>query len=123
MKRPAIRRAYTRKKRSLNDEKTPSNAYDRWERLQLINVIDERMGFDRLETGPPLEGWLINMHEVKIINYVLCLTVDIKTSLPDDSQGGKSAMAFYFIQEDGNTFKTVMSFEPYFFVACKVNEC
>ncbi|KTW31242.1 DNA polymerase epsilon catalytic subunit [Pneumocystis jirovecii RU7] len=104
MKRPAIRRAYTRKKRSLNDEKTPSNAYDRWERLQLINVIDERMGFDRLETGPPLEGWLINMHE---------------TSLPDDSQGGKSAMAFYFIQEDGNTFKTVMSFEPYFFVACK----
>ncbi|KAG5438743.1 hypothetical protein PCANB_002463 [Pneumocystis canis] len=98
-------RKYSRKKRLLNDEKDNFNGYDRLERFQWINIIDERMGFDKVESGPTLEGWLINMHET-----VLC----------DNIQGGKAAMMFYFLQDDGHTFKTILPFEPYFFIACKI---
>ncbi|QSL66824.1 hypothetical protein MERGE_001211 [Pneumocystis wakefieldiae] len=105
MGRQAIRkRPGLRQKRPADDRKPSLTGYERWERLQLINIIDERMGFERLEVGPPMEGWLINMHE---------------TALPDDTQGGKAAMSFYFLKDDGEAFKVILPFEPYFFIACK----
>lgn len=81
MGRQAIRkRPGLRQKRPADDRKPSLTGYERWERLQLINIIDERMGFERLEVGPPMEGWLINMHEVwdwlVIVYWVVCNRVE-----------------------------------------------
>lgn len=37
-----------------------------------------------------------------------------------DIAGGKAAVDFYFIQDDGGMFKCTMLYEPYFYIACKV---
>lgn len=37
-----------------------------------------------------------------------------------DYPGGKAAVDFYFIQDDGGMFKCTMHYEPYFYIACKV---
>ena len=37
-----------------------------------------------------------------------------------DWPGGKAAVDFYFIQDDGGMFKCTMHYEPYFYIACKV---
>ena len=34
-------------------------------------------------------------------------------------EGGRSAVDFYFNQEDGETFKATLTQSPYFLVACK----
>jgi hypothetical protein len=34
---------------------------------------------------------------------------------------GKAAVDYYFIQDDGGLFKSTLIFEPYFYIACKVN--
>ena len=45
-----------------------------------------------------------------------------KTLVKDkDSLNGKSGADFYFIQEDGFTFKSTILYEPYFFIKCKVS--
>ena len=37
-----------------------------------------------------------------------------------DWPGGKAAVDFYFIQDDGGMFKCTYLYEPYFYIACKV---
>ncbi len=37
-----------------------------------------------------------------------------------DWPGGKAAVDFYFIQDDGGMFKCTLQYEPYFYIACKV---
>ena len=37
-----------------------------------------------------------------------------------DYAGGKAAVDFYFIQDDGGMFKCTLQYEPYFYIACKV---
>lgn len=37
-----------------------------------------------------------------------------------DWPGGKAAVDFYFIQDDGGMFKCTLQYEPYFHIACKV---
>jgi len=37
----------------------------------------------------------------------------------DSHAGGKAAVDFYFIQDDGGSFKATVPFEPYFFVGCR----
>ena len=37
-----------------------------------------------------------------------------------DWPGGKAAVDFYFIQDDGGMFKCTFQYEPYFCIACKV---
>jgi DNA polymerase epsilon subunit 1 len=32
---------------------------------------------------------------------------------------GRAAVDFYFIQDDGSSFKATVPFEPYFFVGCR----
>lgn len=47
--------------------------------------------------------------------------VFVQTLIQDDQiTGGRQAIDLYFIQDDGGMFKSTMSFEPYFFVGCKV---
>ncbi|EEB07800.2 DNA polymerase epsilon catalytic subunit A Pol2 [Schizosaccharomyces japonicus yFS275] len=76
-----------------------------WNEIQSKNEIDTKMGFDNIEAGPPRIGWLLNVHP---------------TSVPsDDNANGKSAIALYFIQEDGETFRVTVPYRPYLYVSTK----
>ncbi|KAI0330341.1 DUF1744-domain-containing protein [Cubamyces sp. BRFM 1775] len=78
---------------------------ERFEQVKTNDEVDEKLGFVRVQEGPPREGWLINMHP---------------TLMKDpDWPGGKAAVDFYFIQDDGGMFKCTMHYEPYFYIACK----
>ena len=39
----------------------------------------------------------------------------------ESSPGGTAAVDFYFIQDDGGTFKATVPYEPYFFLTCRVS--
>jgi len=75
------------------------------EATRLAHKIDETMGFDRFEAGKKREGWLVNMHSTAI----------------EDSKvpGGRAAVDFYFLQDDGSTFKASVEYDPYFLIATK----
>ena len=80
---------------------------ERVESTRYSNEIDRKMGFERYEGGKRERvGWLINMQS---------------TMLEDDDRGGqKSAVDFYFLDEDGGGFKATVQYNPYFLIACKV---
>ncbi|KAL1944013.1 hypothetical protein VTO73DRAFT_3831 [Trametes versicolor] len=78
---------------------------ERFEQVKTNDEVDEKLGFARVQEGPLREGWLINMHP---------------TLMKDaDWPGGKAAVDFYFIQDDGGMFKCTLQYEPYFYIACK----
>jgi DNA polymerase epsilon subunit 1 len=78
---------------------------EKLEAVRLANAIDESMGFTRYESGKKKVGWLCNMHSTTIAD--------------DDNLGGRAGVDFYFIGEDGYTFKATVEYEPYFLVAVK----
>lgn len=75
------------------------------EATRLAHQIDESMGFERFDAGRKREGWLVNMHSTSI----------------EDSKipGGRAGVDFYFLQDDGNTFKATVEYDPYFLIATK----
>lgn len=82
-------------------------ADERLERTRLAQQIDESMGFARYESGRKKEGWLVNVQPTTV-------------ALDDDrSPGGRAALDCYFIEEDGQTFKATVEYEPYFVIACR----
>lgn len=40
---------------------------ERFEKVKLNDEIDEKLGFPRIQEGNRREGWLVNMHPVKLI--------------------------------------------------------
>lgn len=75
------------------------------EATRLAHSIDESMGFSRYDSGREKVGWLCNMHS---------------TTIEDDKiPGGKAAVDYYFLEEDGNTFKATIGYDPYFLIAVK----
>ena len=75
--------------------------------VRKIDELDSLMGFDRFEHGDldgakPRKGWLINMH-----------TTTIAT---EDYAGGYSGVDFYFLDEEGGSFKATVQYDPYFFL-------
>lgn len=75
------------------------------EGVRLAHKIDESMGFSRYDSGKPRVGWCCNMHS---------------TSLEDEKViGGRAGVDFYFIEENGGTFKATVEYDPYFLVAVK----
>ena len=72
---------------------------------RLAHTIDESMGFARYESGKKKRGWLCNMHSTTI--------EDEKTA------GGRAGVDFYFIEEDGGTFKATVEHDPYFLIAVR----
>ena len=75
------------------------------EATRLAHRIDESMGFARYEAGKKRVGWLCNMHS---------------TSVEDQKvPGGRAGVDFYFIEEDGGTFKATVEYDPYFLIAVK----
>ena len=78
------------------------------ERLQathLAHAIDESMGFTRYDSGKKRTGWLCNMHS---------------TTIEDEKiPGGRAGVDYYFLEEDGGTFKATMEYNPYFLIAVR----
>lgn len=88
-----------------------TNAEDRFAEAAAHDEIDAKLGFERLEGGSPKEAWLVNMHATIVRDG-------------DDSGGaahasGKSAVDFYFIDDDGDSFKVTVPYMPYVLVGCK----
>ncbi|KAL5120346.1 DNA polymerase epsilon catalytic subunit [Pleosporales sp. CAS-2024a] len=78
---------------------------EKLEATRLANRIDESMGFSRFESGKKKVGWLVNMHS---------------TTIEDEHvPGGKAGVDYYFIGEDGDTFKATLEYDPYFLLAVK----
>lgn len=77
----------------------------RFEEVDERDALDTQMGFDRVTTGAPRQGWMTNM----------------RSTLVKDSEwpAGRSAVDFYFLQEDGDRFKATIAFSPYFFIKCR----
>ena len=86
-----------------SSEATSQN--ERIEATRLANRIDDNQGFERFEAGKKRVGWLCNMHSTAI----------------EDSKvpGGRAAVDFYFIADDGGTFKASVEYDPYFLIAVK----
>ena len=72
---------------------------------RLAHSIDERMGFTRYESGRKKVGWLCNMHSTGV----------------EDSKvpGGRAAVDYYFLEEDGGSFKATVEYDPYFLIAVR----
>lgn len=83
-----------------------SQLAERFEQVRLSDEVDAKFGFERVQEGQRREGWLINMHPTLIKD--------------PDYAGGRAAVDFYFITDEGGSFKCTMQYEPYFQIACKV---
>lgn len=85
-----------------------SEATSQDEKIQatrLAHSIDESMGFARYESGKKRTGWLCNMHS---------------TTINDEKiPGGKAGVDYYFIEDDGSTFKATVGYDPYFLIAVR----
>jgi len=72
---------------------------------RLAHTTDESMGFARYESGKKKTGWLCNMHS---------------TTIEDEKiPGGRAGVDYYFIEEDGGTFKATVEYDPYFLIAVR----
>jgi hypothetical protein len=49
------------------------------------------------------------------------MLIDQTLLTSESSPGGTAAVDFYFIQDDGGTFKATIPYEPYFFLTCRVS--
>ncbi|KAJ2921503.1 hypothetical protein H1R20_g15588, partial [Candolleomyces eurysporus] len=78
---------------------------ERFEKIAVNDEVDEKLGFERVQDGPRREGWLINMHPTIVKD--------------PDWPGGKAAVDYYFIKDDGGMFKCTFQYEPYFYIGCK----
>lgn len=72
---------------------------------RLASTIDESMGFARYDSGKKRTGWLCNMHS---------------TTIEDEKiPGGRAGVNYYFLGDDGGSFKATIEYDPYFLIAVK----
>lgn len=86
-----------------------ANQYDEIEdekmkQVKEIDRIDTIFGFDKFESGPKRTGWLVNMHSTLIQD--------------DESHDQLSGVDYYFLDEEGGSFKVSYQFDPYFMIIC-----
>lgn len=78
---------------------------DKLQATHLAHTIDESMGFARYESGKKRVGWLCNMHS---------------TTIEDEKvPGGRAGVDYYFLEDDGSTFKATVEYDPYFLIAVR----
>jgi DNA polymerase epsilon subunit 1 len=87
-----------------------TSAEDRFREAAAQDEIDAKMGFERLDQGPSREAWLVNMHPTIIADSPLAGPIH---------SSGRSAVDFYFIQDDASMFKVTIPYQPYFLVGCR----
>jgi DNA polymerase epsilon subunit 1 len=98
------RRAKTVEASSLRASEANSQD-EKIEATRLAHSIDEAMGFARYDSGRKKVGWLCNLQS---------------TSVEDENiPGGRAGVDFYFLEEDGSTFKATVEYDPYFLIAMK----
>ncbi|KAK2800573.1 DNA polymerase epsilon catalytic subunit [Onygenales sp. PD_10] len=78
---------------------------EKFQAIRLGNSIDETMGFPRFDSGKPRAGWLCNMHS----------TIIEDPKVP----GGRAGVDFYFLEDNGTSFKATVEYDPYFLIAIK----
>lgn len=82
-----------------------SQQNERLEATRLAHKIDESQGFERFDAGKKRVGWLLNMHS---------------TAIEDENvPGGRAAVDFYFIGDEGEQFKASVEYQPYFLIGVK----
>lgn len=84
-----------------------SAAAKRFEQSERESDLDRSMGFELVEGGPVRPGWLINFTEALVRDQ--------------EWPSGRSAIKYYFLQDDGRYFTAVSKFSSYFYVKCKVD--
>lgn len=91
-----------------------------------VDDIDAMMGFeryvppqyngrvdpDRLDQVPGRTGWLVNMHPTLISEEI----ASGGGSDYNPSAAGIAGVDFYFLDEEGGSFKSSITYDPYFFV-------
>ncbi|KAL7751596.1 DNA polymerase epsilon catalytic subunit [Sorochytrium milnesiophthora] len=77
----------------------------RFDEVKLRDELDEKLGFYRFDEGSEKVGWMVNMHPTLIRDK--------------EWPSGRSACDYYFIEEDGSTFKCTLAYSPYFLIVCK----
>jgi DNA polymerase epsilon subunit 1 len=95
---------------------------ERFENVKVNDEVDEKLGFPRVSEGPRQEGWLVNMHPVsdQVENLGALSDAFGQTLLKDsDWPGGRAAVDYYFLKDDGGMFKCTLPYEPYFHISCK----
>ena len=90
--------AFTPIKTNLSNEQT------RKLDVKFKDDLDLKLGFIRFTDGDAL-GWLVNMQETVVEDPLW--------------EGGRSAVDFYFIREDGSTFKATLVRSPYLLIGCR----
>lgn len=91
------------------DEDAASTLTKRFEDAEVRSLLDEQLGFVRYESGPRRTGWMINMQSTIVKD--------------PEWTSGRSAVDFYFLEEDGGYFKATLKHSPYFYLKCKVHGC
>ncbi|PVU88703.1 hypothetical protein BB559_005442 [Furculomyces boomerangus] len=87
-----------------DDQKDVDLSYQFPEKITNHSAMDNKMGFEIYQEGPPRIGWLVNMHP---------------TSVADEKSSKQiSAIDYYFLGENGTKFKSTMIYRPYFLVVC-----
>lgn len=87
----------------LSSERTSQT--EKWEATRLAHSIDESMGFARYDAGRKRVGWLCNMKSTSVE--------------AENVPGGRAGVDFYFLEDDGGTFKATLEYDPYFLIAVK----
>ena len=78
---------------------------EKLEATRLGHSIDESMGFALYDSGKKKIGWLCNMHS---------------TTIEDEKvPGGRAGVDYYFIEDDGGTFRATVAYDPYFLIAVR----
>ncbi|KAL3235791.1 DNA polymerase epsilon catalytic subunit [Nakaseomyces bracarensis] len=92
-----------------------------------VDDVDTMMGFERyvppqysgkvdpnrLEQVPGRIGWLVNMHPTLLSEEVMNGSHNGSSS----PAGGVAGVDFYFLDEEGGSFKSSIVYDPYFFIA------
>lgn len=79
-------------------------ASEKMNHVREINRIDSIFGFDVFDSGPKRKGWLVNMHSTLIQD--------------EESHDQLSGVDYYFLDEEGGSFKVSYQFDPYFLIVC-----
>lgn len=62
---------------------------ERFEQVKLADEVDEKLGFPPVQDGPKREGWLVNMHPVRIRYLWLFFIAETQPDI-----GERSRLAF-----------------------------
>lgn len=100
-----------------NSDREGTESLEKWNQAQQDREIDEALGFIRFDQGTPRVGWLINIQPT--------LVQEISGPQVDRGEGPSqlsAAVDLYFLQDDGNMFRSTLVYHPYFLIATRVGK-